>query len=124
MLLRRPGLRTDQARLERDERGRRGKHARRHTGPFGETAAEHLHAQIETDAVSAHSRRPAKHVDRAAARIAFGRVLDERATAVRVARHTAQGWDNAALPDDVADIGALLQLGPAPTLKLLHEIDS
>jgi HD-like signal output (HDOD) protein len=44
--------------------------------------------------------------------------------AVRVARHTAQGWDNAALPDDVADIGALLQLGPAPTLKLLHEIDS
>jgi HD-like signal output (HDOD) protein len=44
--------------------------------------------------------------------------------AVRVARHTAQGWNNAALPDDVADIGALLQLGPAPTLKLLHEIDS
>jgi HD-like signal output (HDOD) protein len=44
--------------------------------------------------------------------------------AVRVARHTAQGWDNAALPDDVADIGALLQLGPAPTLKLLHEIDA
>lgn len=44
--------------------------------------------------------------------------------AVRVARHTAQGWDNAALPDDVADIGALLQLGPNPTLKLLHEIDS
>jgi HD-like signal output (HDOD) protein len=44
--------------------------------------------------------------------------------AVRVARHTAQGWDNAALPDDVADIGALLLLGPAPTLKLLHEIDA
>jgi HD-like signal output (HDOD) protein len=44
--------------------------------------------------------------------------------AVRVARHTAQGWENAALPDDVADIGALLQLGPAPTLKLLHEIDA
>lgn len=44
--------------------------------------------------------------------------------AVRLARHTAQGWDNAALPDDVADIGALLQLGPVPTLKLLHEIDA
>lgn len=44
--------------------------------------------------------------------------------AVRLARHTAQGWDNAALPDDVADIGALLLLGPAPTLKLLHEIDA
>jgi HD-like signal output (HDOD) protein len=44
--------------------------------------------------------------------------------AVRLARHTAQGWDNAALPDDVAEIGALLQLGPVPTLKLLHEIDA
>lgn len=44
--------------------------------------------------------------------------------AVRLARHTAHGWDNAALPDDVSDIAALLLLGTAPTLKLLHEIDS
>jgi HD-like signal output (HDOD) protein len=44
--------------------------------------------------------------------------------AVRVARHTAAGWDNAALPDDVADIGALLQLGPVPTLALLRDIDA
>ena len=44
--------------------------------------------------------------------------------AVRLARHSAQSWDNAAVPDDVADIAALLQLGPVPTLKLLHEIDS
>jgi HD-like signal output (HDOD) protein len=44
--------------------------------------------------------------------------------AVRLARHTAQRWDNAAVPDDVADIAALLQLGSVPTLKLLHEIDS
>ena len=44
--------------------------------------------------------------------------------AVRLARHTAQGWDNAAVPDDVAEIAALLQLGPVPTLKLLREIDS
>jgi len=44
--------------------------------------------------------------------------------AVRLARHTAQGWDNAALPDDVVDIAALLQLGTEPTLKLLHEIDA
>ena len=43
--------------------------------------------------------------------------------AVRVARHTASGWDNAALPDDVADIAALLQLGAGPTLRLLHDID-
>ena len=44
--------------------------------------------------------------------------------AVRVARHTAQGWDNAALPDDVSDIAAMLLLGNLPTLKLLHDIDS
>lgn len=44
--------------------------------------------------------------------------------AVRLARHTAQGWDNAAVPDDVADIASLLQLGPGPTIHLLHEIDA
>ena len=43
--------------------------------------------------------------------------------AVRVARHSAQGWDNAALPDDVAAVGALLQLASASALKLLREID-
>lgn len=44
--------------------------------------------------------------------------------AIRLARHTATGWDNAALPDDVRDIAALLNLGPAPTLNLLRELDS
>lgn len=43
--------------------------------------------------------------------------------AVRVARHTALGWDNAALPDDVADIAQLLRLSPDATLALLHEIN-
>jgi HD-like signal output (HDOD) protein len=43
---------------------------------------------------------------------------------VRVARHTAAGWDNAALPDDVADVAELLQLGPTPALNLLHDIDA
>lgn len=43
--------------------------------------------------------------------------------AVRVARHSAQGWDNAALPDDVADVAALLQLSAASAHKLLREID-
>ena len=42
--------------------------------------------------------------------------------AVRLARHTARGWDNAALPDDVRDIAALLNLGEAPTLQLLQDI--
>ena len=44
--------------------------------------------------------------------------------AIRVARHSARGWDDPALPDDIADIGALLQLTPPHVLKLLHEIDS
>jgi HD-like signal output (HDOD) protein len=43
--------------------------------------------------------------------------------AVRLARHTARGWDNAALSDDVRDIAALLNLGETPTLNLLRDID-
>lgn len=43
--------------------------------------------------------------------------------AIRLARHTAEGWDNPAVPDDVADIGALLMLNPQHTLNLLHELD-
>ena len=43
--------------------------------------------------------------------------------AIRLARHTSRGWDNAALPDDIADIAELLNLGLEPTLKLVHELD-
>ncbi len=43
--------------------------------------------------------------------------------AVRVARHSTQGWDNAALPDDVAAVAALLQLSCTSAMKLLREID-
>jgi len=44
--------------------------------------------------------------------------------AIRLARHSAQGWDNPAVPDDLAEIAALLNLGPGPTDKLLHDLDS
>jgi HD-like signal output (HDOD) protein len=44
--------------------------------------------------------------------------------AIRVARHTKDGWDNAAIPDDVNDIAALLNMRSGPTLKLLQELDS
>ena len=44
--------------------------------------------------------------------------------AIRLARHTALGWDNSAIPDDVRDIAELLHLGQEPTLQLLREIDS
>lgn len=42
--------------------------------------------------------------------------------AVRLARHTAQGWDNPAIPDDVDDIANLLNLSPIATLQLVREI--
>jgi HD-like signal output (HDOD) protein len=44
--------------------------------------------------------------------------------AVRVARHSAAGWHNAALPDDYRDIGALLNLASAHVQKLLLGIDA
>lgn len=42
--------------------------------------------------------------------------------AVRLARHTAHGWDNAAIPDDVNEIATLLNLSQAATLQLVQEI--
>jgi HD-like signal output (HDOD) protein len=46
--------------------------------------------------------------------------------AVRLARHleSAQGWHNAALHDDTADIARLLNLAPGATLKLLRAVDA
>ena len=38
--------------------------------------------------------------------------------AARVARHTALGWDNPAVPDDVQDVAALLNLSPAAAQHL------
>ncbi len=42
--------------------------------------------------------------------------------AARLARHTANGWDNPALPDDIADIAALLNLGPAAAYQLVRDL--
>jgi HD-like signal output (HDOD) protein len=39
-----------------------------------------------------------------------------------LARHTQQSWNNAAIPDDVAEVAALLHLSTAATLRFLHEI--
>lgn len=43
--------------------------------------------------------------------------------AVRVARHTMDGWDNAALPDDIDAIAELLNATPRVALAFLHKID-
>lgn len=45
------------------------------------------------------------------------------ALAVRLARHTARGWDDPAVPDDLRDIAELLNLSPEHTLRLLQDID-
>jgi len=42
--------------------------------------------------------------------------------AIQLARHSEQGWDNPALPDDVTAIAELLNLAPGPTLHLLHSL--
>lgn len=44
--------------------------------------------------------------------------------AIRLARHTANGWSNPAVPDDVRDIAQLLNMALGPTEALLREIDS
>ncbi len=42
--------------------------------------------------------------------------------AARLARHTARGWDNPAVPDDISDIAALLNLSITSTLELVQQI--
>lgn len=44
--------------------------------------------------------------------------------AMRLARHTASGWDNAAIPDDVTDIAALLNLSAGAALQLVRSIEA
>jgi HD-like signal output (HDOD) protein len=43
--------------------------------------------------------------------------------AIRIARHSAAGWDNAALPDDFEDLGDLLNIAPDAAERLVREID-
>jgi HD-like signal output (HDOD) protein len=43
--------------------------------------------------------------------------------ASRVARHSTQGWDNPAIPDDIEDIAKLLNASPRAALAFLHKVD-
>jgi HD-like signal output (HDOD) protein len=43
--------------------------------------------------------------------------------AIRLARHTSEGWENPAVGDDVKDIASLLNLAIEPTQALLHDVD-
>ena len=44
--------------------------------------------------------------------------------AARLARHTATSWDNAAVPDDLAEISSLLNLSLGAALKLVRELSA
>jgi HD-like signal output (HDOD) protein len=44
--------------------------------------------------------------------------------AIRLARHSAQSWDNPALPDDISDISQLLSISPDAVQRLVLEIDA
>lgn len=44
--------------------------------------------------------------------------------AVRLARHSERGWDNAALPDDLAEIADFLNLSVTATQRLLHQLNN
>ena len=46
------------------------------------------------------------------------------ALSARLARHTAIGWDNAAVPDDITEISELLNLSVAATSHLAQGIDT
>ncbi|HSP08842.1 MAG TPA: histidine kinase, partial [Candidatus Dormibacteraeota bacterium] len=43
--------------------------------------------------------------------------------AARLARHTAAGWDNAAIPDDVAEVASFLNLSPGAAMDLVTQVD-
>ncbi|MES2583314.1 MAG: HDOD domain-containing protein [Pseudomonadota bacterium] len=44
--------------------------------------------------------------------------------AVRLARHTTQGWDNPGVPDDIDDIAKLLNVSPPVALAYAHRTES
>lgn len=44
--------------------------------------------------------------------------------ALRVARHTQDGWEDAALPDDFTDVGLLLNVSPESAHRKLLDLDS
>ena len=45
------------------------------------------------------------------------------ALAVRIARHSQDDWDNAALPDDFTELGALLRVLPSSAKALMQQVD-
>jgi HD-like signal output (HDOD) protein len=69
-----------------------------------------------------------RHLPELLVRISDGRHPDHPAVrnvtlAVKLARHAAQDWGNAALPDDIEEIAELLNAPPHIALAYVHKID-
>ena len=43
--------------------------------------------------------------------------------AIRLARHSSHGWENPAIPDDIEELAALLNLSRQATLELVQKVD-
>lgn len=43
--------------------------------------------------------------------------------AIRLARHSADGWDNPAIPDDIRELSALLNLSPEAALEFVQRVE-
>ena len=68
------------------------------------------------------------HLPSLLVRISDGKHADHPAVrnvvlAVRLARHSQYGWDNAAIPDDINDIALLLNAAPRVTQSYLRKLD-
>ena len=111
-----PGLAQRIARLQREQEGLRSAEAQQ--AVLGITLADLQQALMKAWRLPALLVQIADDHD-----TALPLVLNVQ-LAIRFARHTAQGWDNPAVPDDVDAIANLLTLGNVPTLKLLHQLDS
>ena len=111
-----PGLAQRIARLQREQEGLRSAEAQQ--AVLGITLADLQQALMKAWRLPALLVQIADDHD-----TALPQVLNVQ-LAIRFARHTAQGWDNPAVPDDVDAIANLLTLGNVPTLKLLHQLDS
>lgn len=68
------------------------------------------------------------HLPELLIRITDGRRQDDAQVsnvelAVRLARHSQEGWDNPALPDDFRDLGILLNILPSAAQALIESLD-
>ncbi|MEY2893641.1 MAG: hypothetical protein RJA98_3549 [Pseudomonadota bacterium] len=85
----------------------------------------HLNVDLGTlqQALMHHWRLPELLIHMTDDRHADNASVKTVALAVRLARHSAENWDNPALADDMSALAKLLVLSVEATLHLLHEVE-